>query len=180
MKGFGAISASEILLIAFVAGASAQQRPAASLADLKTRAERTNFDETSRYDDVVSFLDGVADASSLVHLTTFGYSFEGRSLPLAVIGRVANARPETVRASGRLRIYIQANVHAGEVEGKEAMLALTREIARGRYAEWLESAARSNRRHRDARERAESQHQPRLHQARHARSPVDGEAPQRL
>jgi hypothetical protein len=106
---------------------------------LKTRAERTNYIETSRYDDVVSFLKTVDADSSLVHTTTFGHSFEGRALPLAVVGKISDARPATVRGSGKLRIYIQANIHAGEVEGKESALALVRDIAMGRHAEWLDS-----------------------------------------
>jgi zinc carboxypeptidase len=110
-----------------------------ALSQLKTRAERTNYVETSRYDDVVAFLDTVAKASPLVHETTFGYSFEGRPLPLAVVGRVSDATSATVRASGKLRVYIQANIHAGEVEGKESALALMRDIAMGRYAQWLDS-----------------------------------------
>lgn len=115
----------------------AQSRSA--LAALMTRADQSNYRETSRYDDVMAFLRTVANASPLVRLTTFGYTFEGRSLPLVVIGRLADARPETVRASGKLRVFVQANVHAGEVEGKEAMQALTREIALGRHAAWLDS-----------------------------------------
>jgi len=118
---------------------AAQVEPQSALSQLKTRAERTNYVETSRYDDVVAFLDTVAKASSLVHTTTFGYTFEGRPLPLAVVGRVSDAKPATVRASGKLRIYIQANIHAGEVEGKESALALVRDIALGHYAQWLDS-----------------------------------------
>jgi hypothetical protein len=38
-----------------VVAASAQVRQTPALADLKTRPERTNYQETSRYDDVVSF-----------------------------------------------------------------------------------------------------------------------------
>jgi hypothetical protein len=113
------------------------QQPA--IDTLTTRAERTGYVETSRYDDVIGFLTTVDAASPLVHVTSFGYSFEGRSLPLVVVGRVPAPTPEAVRASGKLRVYIQANVHAGEVEGKEAMLALVRDIARGRHAEWLDS-----------------------------------------
>jgi hypothetical protein len=105
----------------------------------KTRPETTDYVETSRYEDVVSFLNTVAKNSRLVHLTTFGYSFEGRALPLAVVGRVADAKPATVRASGKLRVYIQANIHAGEVEGKESAQILIREIAAGRHAQWLDS-----------------------------------------
>src|SRR5207253_8192784 len=108
-------------------------------AQVKTRAERTDYIETSRYEDVVAFLNAVAQASALVHTTTFGYSFEGRPLPLAVVGKVSGATPAAVRASGKLRIYIQANIHAGEVEGKESALALVRDIALGRYNAWLDS-----------------------------------------
>ena len=125
------------LAVALIAPVSFAQAP--SLATLQTRAERTDFTETSRYDDVLAFLKVVDEASPLVHLTSFGYTFEGRSLPLAVVGRVADARPETVKASGKLRVYLQANIHSGEVEGKEAVLALVRDIARGSYAEWLDS-----------------------------------------
>ena len=110
-----------------------------TLHSQQTRAERTNYVETSRYDDVVAFLDTVAKQSRLVHNTTFGNTVEGRALPLAVVGRVGDATPRTVRASGKLRVYIQANIHAGEVEGKEASLALIREIASGKHAEWLDS-----------------------------------------
>ena len=117
----------------------AQSRPAASLAGLTTRAERSNFTETSRYDDVQQFLAAVDQASDLVHLTSFGYSFEGRSLPLAIVGQVAAGTPAAVRASGRLRVYIQANIHAGEVEGKEAALALVRDLATGAHPEWMQS-----------------------------------------
>jgi hypothetical protein len=124
--------------VALLAAGPAQAQQAA-LDALTTRAERTRYVETSRYDDVISFLTVADSASPLVQLTSFGYSFEGRSLPLAVVGRVSAPTPEAVRASGKLRVYIQANVHAGEVEGKEAMLALVRDIARGRHAEWLET-----------------------------------------
>jgi len=109
------------------------------LSQVRTRAERTNYVETSRYDDVIAFLNTVAKGSPVIHNTSFGYTFEGRALPLAVVGRIADASPQTVRASGKLRIYIQANIHAGEVEGKEAMQALVRDIAAGRHAQWLDS-----------------------------------------
>jgi len=126
------------LFVCIVSGAAQSTTPAV-LSQLKTRAERTDYRETSRYDDVVSFLNTVAENSGLVHMTTMGYTSEGRALPLAIVGRVSDFRPETVKASGKLRIYIQANVHAGEVEGKESALALVRDIALGRYNAWLDS-----------------------------------------
>ncbi|PYS01363.1 MAG: peptidase M14 [Acidobacteria bacterium] len=110
-----------------------------SQSQVKTRAERTNYIETSRYDDVVTFLNTVGTGSPLIHITTFGYTFEGRALPVAIVGRIQNATPQAIRASRRLRVYIQANIHAGEVEGKEAAQILVREIASGKHAQWLDS-----------------------------------------
>ncbi len=108
-------------------------------ASLLTVPERTNYVETSLYEDVMAFMRAAAGkAPQTIHLTTFGYSFEGRALPLAVIG-ARDATPEAVKATGKTRIYIQANIHAGEVEGKEACLQLLREIASGKHADWFKT-----------------------------------------
>ncbi len=108
-------------------------------ASLLTVPERTNYVETSLYDDVMAFMRAAAaKAPQTIHLTTFGYSFEGRALPLAVIG-AKNATPEAVKATGKTRVYIQANIHAGEVEGKEACLEILRAIANGQHADWGKS-----------------------------------------
>jgi hypothetical protein len=112
----------------------------ADVAALRTRAEATGYVETSRYADVVAFVEAVADASDRAHLTTMGYTMEGRAIPLLVVGDVADASPEAVRASGKLRIYLQGGIHSGEVPGKEALQMLAREIALGEHEAWLEGA----------------------------------------
>ena len=105
----------------------------------RTRPERTAYRETSSYADVMDFLRRVTAGSTRLHLTTYGYTLEGRALPLVVVGRVANATPEAVKASGRVRVFIQGNIHAGEVEGKEAAQELLRALAGGAHAPWLDS-----------------------------------------
>jgi hypothetical protein len=126
-----------IAAFAFAAGPlSAQARPTPPLP--QTRPERTDYRETSRYDDVLAFLNALPRSPRL-HLTTMGYTGEGRSIPLVVVGQVPDASPEAVLRSGKLRVYIQANIHGGEVEGKEAVLALLRDVAAGRHPRWLDS-----------------------------------------
>lgn len=105
---------------------------------LQTRPERTRYTETSRYEDVMTFLRKLPQ-SPMLHQTNMGYSMEGRELPLLVWGKVRNASPEAVKASGKLRFFVMANIHAGEVEGKEAMLALLRELAQGKHKAWADS-----------------------------------------
>ena len=127
-----------LLTAALTTTAIAGQRPTGSLADIQTTAERTDFRETSKYEEVVAFLQALAKASNRVHLTTFGVTNEKRDLPLAVVGAPA-ATPQAVRQTGKLRVYLQGNIHAGEVEGKESAQILLRDLAAGRHDDWLRS-----------------------------------------
>ncbi|MEO7272201.1 MAG: M14 family metallopeptidase, partial [Vicinamibacterales bacterium] len=67
-----------------------------------------------------------------------GKTSEGRALPLAVIG-APEATADAVKKTGKLRVFIQANIHAGEVEGKESAQMLIRDLAEGKHADWLQS-----------------------------------------
>jgi hypothetical protein len=58
-----------------------------------------------------------------------GATGEGRAIPVVVASRPAVATPEEARRLGRPVVYVQANIHAGEVEGKEALQALLRDLA---------------------------------------------------
>ena len=95
-----------------------------------TRAERTGYRETSRFADVVAFLDSLKASGAPITLTTLGTSPQGRVLPLVIASRPAVSTPEEARRSGRPVVYVQGNIHAGEVEGKEAVLALLRDLSR--------------------------------------------------
>jgi hypothetical protein len=109
------LPAAAILML--IGPGEARQTPA--LADLKTTPEATGYKSTSTYEDVVRFMRAVDDASPLVFYTTYGKTYEGRDMPLAVVGTgLKDASPASVLGTGRLRVHIQANIHAGEVEGK--------------------------------------------------------------
>lgn len=101
-----------------------------------TRPEVSGYRETGRYDEVVAFMNALAAYNPQIHLTTYGYTFEGRPMPLAIVG-APGASPEAVIGTGKTRIFIQGNIHAGEVEGKEAALWLLRSLAKGERAAWL-------------------------------------------
>ncbi|WP_310571401.1 M14 family zinc carboxypeptidase [Gemmatimonas sp.] len=111
---------------------------ATSSARWLTRPERTDYAETSRYDDVIAYMKQMAAVNPNIHLTTYGYTTEGRPLPLAVIG-APGASAAQVLATNKTRVYIQGNIHAGEVEGKEALLWLLRSIAKGERNAWLKT-----------------------------------------
>jgi hypothetical protein len=103
----------------------------AQSADMRTRAEITNYEETSTYADVTRIIDGFKATSTLVHTESFGKTEEGRDLPLLVISDPKVTTPEAARKLGRPIVFVQANIHAGEVEGKEAILMLARRMISG-------------------------------------------------
>jgi len=103
----------------------------AQTADMRTRAETSNYEETSTYADVTRVIDGLAATSPLVHTESFGKTEEGRDLPLMVISDPKVTTPEAARKLGRPLVFVQANIHAGEVEGKEAVLMLSRRLVSG-------------------------------------------------
>jgi hypothetical protein len=98
---------------------------------LKSRAELTNYEETTRYEEVLNFIAELQKRSSLIRLESFGKSEEGRSLPLMILSDSPISNPRDARGSGKPIVFIMANIHAGEVEGKEAMLHLSRRILFG-------------------------------------------------
>jgi hypothetical protein len=131
-----------VLTIALAAacalGAAASQR--SSLADLKTTAESSDYKSTSTYDDVVKFMKAVDEASPKVFYLTYGTTYEGRPMPMAVVGTgLKDGSPASVKATGKLRVHIQGNIHAGEVEGKESAQMLLRDLAMGKHDDWLQS-----------------------------------------
>ena len=105
-----------------------------TIAGLRTRAEQSNYEETSTFDDVRRFVSAL-DGSPLVHVESFGNTEEGRDLPVVVISNPGVTSPSAARALGRPIVLIQANIHGGEVEGKEASLALARRLVAGDLTE---------------------------------------------
>jgi dipeptidyl-peptidase 4 len=96
---------------------------------LATVAEKSNFTATSKHSDVVDFCEKLAKQSPLVRLAEMGVTNEGRKLPLIIIADPPVATPEEAAKSGKLVVFAMGNIHAGEVDGKEGLLMLARDLA---------------------------------------------------
>ena len=105
---------------------------------LLTKAEATDFKATSRHADVRAFIDELQKRSPLVRIESIGRTAGGFDIPALIVADPPVASPEQLRRDGRAVVYFQANIHAGEVEGKEACLMLARDIAAAAKRPWLE------------------------------------------
>src|SRR5262245_34976703 len=110
------------LLVALVFPSLALAQP------LQTVAEKSDYKDTSKHADVIAFCEAIAKRGPTAQLSYFGATHEGRQLPLLVISDLPIAVPEEAKQSGKLVVLVFANIHAGEVDGKEALLALARDL----------------------------------------------------
>lgn len=134
----GGVAYNRISMRAFVAfvfavfavtHASAQSDHGSVPAQWLTTAERTNYAKTSRYDEAIEYARRLAAASPLIEYRSIGKSGEGRDIPLLIAASNKAFTPEIARRQGKPIIFIQAGIHAGEIDGKDAGFALLRDIS---------------------------------------------------
>jgi hypothetical protein len=94
-----------------------------------TRPELTRYQETSHYGDVQQFLDSLRKLGAPLTFGSIGKTTEGRTIPFVLASRPRVTTPSEAKRLGRPIVYVQGNIHAGEVEGKDALLALIRDLA---------------------------------------------------
>ncbi len=107
--------------------------------DLILTPEKSNFEKTSTYADVVSFINAIKSKSPYLQVSSMGKSPMGKDIPLLILSNPSISTPEQAKASGKMVIYIQGNIHAGEVEGKEAVMMLMRDILLGKKINFLDN-----------------------------------------
>jgi len=93
-----------------------------------TYYEKSGFINTPQYDETINYCKKLAHASPYIHYTTFGNSPQLRDLPLLIIDINGNFSPTTVNKTNNAILFIQAGIHAGEIDGKDAGLMLIRDI----------------------------------------------------
>lgn len=123
---------------AFVFGLAASF--ASELGAQQTRAERSAYTETSTHADVVAFIDSLEKAYPNTFVRgEIGRSGQGRVLPYLLLSRPLVRDAAEARRSGKPIVYVQGNIHGGEVEGKEALLALLRDLIKDSRPNVLDS-----------------------------------------
>lgn len=94
----------------------------------KSRAELSNYTQTSTYSDVMAFIEQTVKSSSIATVSVFGKSYEGRDLPLVILSNPKVSSPDDKKISEKIIILVIGNIHAGEVDGKEAILHMIRKF----------------------------------------------------
>jgi hypothetical protein len=88
---------------------------------------------------VIGFLDSLGQTTGDIRVGTLAMSPEGRSVPYVVAARPLPSGPAAAHRTGKPIVWLQANIHAGEVEGKEAAQMLLRDLTGGLLRPLLDS-----------------------------------------
>lgn len=93
-----------------------------------TVAEQSHFESTSTHAEVLAYIEALKKLSPHIKTEIIATTTEGKEIPLLILGNPLPQGPEDLVDDKRVVIYIQGNIHAGEVEGKEASLMLARDL----------------------------------------------------
>ncbi len=94
----------------------------------RTAYDSSGFLRTPRYDATVEYCKRLAGASPWARYMPFGRSPQGRDIPLLIVSRDRAFTPDAAAKTGKPVVLIQAGIHAGEIDGKDAGLGLLRDM----------------------------------------------------
>jgi hypothetical protein len=103
--------------------------------DLVTVSERSGFQTTGRYDEVVRLCGAFQQAyPKQVKCFRFGTTPEGRPMLALAVNARGVVTPDAARKAGLPVTLVQGGIHAGEIDGKDAGFLALREILDGKTA----------------------------------------------
>jgi hypothetical protein len=98
--------------------------------DWTTPAEAAHFRTTPSYADTLAYLQRLQQAApTMIHLETFGTTPQGRPMTVVIASGDGTFDPTAAHAAHKPVVLVQAGIHPGEIEGKDAGLMLLRDIA---------------------------------------------------
>ncbi len=110
-------------------------------ADELTTGEKTDFEKTARYQEVIDLAHLYEKRSKYIKVISYGTTPEGRPMTAIIVSKDRAFTPEAARKTGKPIIYIQSGIHSGEIEGKDTALMLVRDMAvtnHPKQAAWLD------------------------------------------
>ena len=123
------------------AAASLTASTKASPPDLLTTGEKSDWNLTAPYAEAVEISHRLEKASNQVKVLDIGTTPEGRTMIALVVSKDHAFTPEAAARTNKVVIMIQSGIHAGEIEGKDTVLMLVRDMTiTKKYAAWLDKA----------------------------------------
>ncbi|MFK7734938.1 MAG: DPP IV N-terminal domain-containing protein [Pirellulaceae bacterium] len=104
-----------------------------SISEMVTVAEQSEFVDSANIQELEVYLRKLASNWPVAELTTIGLTVEGRPLWALTVEPTVEVPYEP------LTVLLLGGIHSGECDGKEALLALARDMASGKQGDWWKS-----------------------------------------
>ncbi len=102
------------------------------MSSMLTLAEQSGFRQTGRLDEIEALCEAfVARWPQAVRSFVYGQSAEGRPMRALVVSRAGALTPQDLQRSGIPLLMLQAGIHPGESDGKDAGFIALRELLSG-------------------------------------------------
>src|SRR5580700_10436338 len=109
--------------------------------ELLTTGEKSDWNETAPYAEAVDLAHRIERASRFVKVVNIGTTPEGRETIALIVSKDRAFTPEAAAKTNKAVIMIQSGIHSGEIEGKDTVLMLVRDMTVSkRFAAWLDHA----------------------------------------
>ncbi|MBC3880530.1 M14 family metallopeptidase [Undibacterium sp. LX40W] len=107
----------------------------ATAADLQTKAEKTGFQETGRYEEVIRLCHSFAKQyPQFVKCEQFGETPEGRPMHVLIASKSGSLSVSQAKQKRIPVVLIQGGIHAGEIDGKDAGFLALRQVLENQAA----------------------------------------------
>jgi hypothetical protein len=102
---------------------------------LITTAESTDFNTTSTYMETMQWVEKLCKTTPIMKVVSLGKSAQYRDINMIIVSEDKIFDKEALRKSSKPILLVQAGIHAGEIDGKDAGMMLLRDIAQGKKKE---------------------------------------------
>ena len=104
-----------------------------------TPTEQNEFVRTPSYTETMAWFTKLNAASDVLEMVTVGQSANGRKIEMVIASQDKTFDKAALRSSTKPLLLVQAGIHAGEIDGKDAGMMLLRDIAFGNKKDLLKN-----------------------------------------
>jgi len=97
----------------------------------QTDSEKTDLTDTPDYADTIKYLNRLVSSDPRLKMVSLGKSPQGRDIWMVIASKEGVDNPHDLHQLAKPTVLLQAGIHSGEIDGKDAGLMLLRDIIHG-------------------------------------------------
>jgi len=105
----------------------------------QTGFEKSNMQSTSNYQNSIKYITALANSDQQFNMISIGKSPQNRDIWMLIASKDGAKTPEELRNNKKPTLFIQAGIHSGEIDGKDASFMLLRDISKNNKGHLLDN-----------------------------------------